>query len=130
LNDHKALRLDVAMQTAVGVDREVASASTLCRLESWAGRATAVRLSGLLVERFIASFKTVPAELVLDPVPGPRVDRNQARSPSRGGGNCALTAAIPHPAGRLCICSATQQAGSGPKCPVEAIQLDHGEYPG
>ena len=27
LNDHKALRLDVAMQTAVGVDREVASAS-------------------------------------------------------------------------------------------------------
>ena len=29
LNDHKALRLDVAMQTAVGVDREVASAPTL-----------------------------------------------------------------------------------------------------
>ena len=27
LNDHKALRLDVAMQTAVGVDREAASAS-------------------------------------------------------------------------------------------------------
>jgi len=66
LNDHQALRLDVAMQTAVGVDRDVASAPTLCRLESWADRATAVRLSELLVEQFIASFKLVPSELVLD----------------------------------------------------------------
>ncbi len=66
LNDHAALRQDVAMQTAVGVDREVASAPTLCRLESWADRATAVRLHQLLVEQFIASFKTEPTELVLD----------------------------------------------------------------
>ncbi len=42
LNDHQALRCDVAMQTAVGVDREVASAPTLCRLEKWADRATAL----------------------------------------------------------------------------------------
>jgi Transposase DDE domain group 1 len=66
LNDHGALRQDVAMQTAVGVDREVASAPTLCRLESWADRATAVRLHRLLVEQFIASFETAPEELVLD----------------------------------------------------------------
>jgi len=66
LNDHKALRCDVAMQTAIGVDREVASAPTLCRLESWADRATAVRLHEVLVEQFIASFKTAPDELVLD----------------------------------------------------------------
>jgi Transposase DDE domain group 1 len=66
LNDHAALRQDVAMQTAVGVDREVASAPTLCRLENWADRATAVRLQQLLVEQFIASFKTAPTELVLD----------------------------------------------------------------
>lgn len=66
LNDHAALRQDVAMQTAVGVDREVASAPTLCRLESWADRATAVRLHQVLVEQFIASFKTAPTELVLD----------------------------------------------------------------
>ena len=66
LNDHGALRLDVAMQTAVGVDHEVASAPTLCRLESWADRATALRLHQLLVEQFIASFKTAPEELVLD----------------------------------------------------------------
>jgi len=66
LNDHATLRTDVAMQTAVGVDREVASAPTLCRLESWANRATAVRLHGLLIEQFIASFKGAPKELVLD----------------------------------------------------------------
>ena len=66
LNDHGALRLDVAMQTAVGVDREVASAPTLCRLENWADRATAWRLHQVLVEQFIASFKTAPEELVLD----------------------------------------------------------------
>jgi hypothetical protein len=66
LSDHGALREDVAMQTAVGVDREVASAPTLCRLEKWADRATAWRLHQVLVDQFIASFKTAPEELVLD----------------------------------------------------------------
>lgn len=66
LNDHQALRNDVAMQTAIGVDREGASAPTLCRLEKWANRPTAVRLHWLLVEQFIASFETAPEELVLD----------------------------------------------------------------
>ena len=66
LNDHGALRCDVALQTAVGVDREVASAPTLCRLQSWSDRASAVRLHELLVEQFIAGFKTTPKELVLD----------------------------------------------------------------
>ena len=66
LNDHGALRCDVAMQTAIGVDREVASAPTLCRLEKWADKATAWRLHEVLVEQFIASFKSAPEELVLD----------------------------------------------------------------
>jgi hypothetical protein len=66
LNDHGALRQDVAMQTAVGVDREVASAPTLCRLENWSDRATALRLHEVLVEQFIASFEHTPEELVLD----------------------------------------------------------------
>ena len=66
LNDHGALRCDVAMQTAVGVDREIASAPTLCRLEKWADKATAWRLHEVLVEQFIASFKSAPEELVLD----------------------------------------------------------------
>lgn len=65
-NDHGALRQDVAMQTAVGVDREVASAPTLCRLEKWADRASAWRLHRVLVDQFIASFKTAPKELVLN----------------------------------------------------------------
>ena len=54
LNDHAVLRQDVA------------SAPTLCRLEKWADRATAARLHQVLVEQFVASFKTVPEELVLD----------------------------------------------------------------
>lgn len=54
------------MQTAVGVDCEVASAPTLCRLEKWADQATAWRLHEVLVDQFIASFKTAPEELVLD----------------------------------------------------------------
>ena len=66
LNDHGALRQDVAMQTAVGVDEEIASAPTLCRLEKWADKTTAWKLHEVLVEQFIASFATAPQELVLD----------------------------------------------------------------
>jgi hypothetical protein len=66
LNDHGALRQDIAMQTAVGVDREVASAPTLCRLENWADRQAAWGLHQVLVDQFIASFKSAPEELILD----------------------------------------------------------------
>ena len=66
LSDHGSLRQDVAMQTAVGVEREVASAPTLCRLENWADKRTAWRLHQVLVDQFIASFKKAPRELVLD----------------------------------------------------------------
>lgn len=66
LSDHGSLREDVAMQTAVGVEREVASAPTLCRLENWADKRTAWRLHQVLVDQFIASFKKAPRELVLD----------------------------------------------------------------
>ena len=66
LIDHGSLREDVAMQTAIGVEREVASAPTLCRLENWADKRTAWRLHQVLVDQFIASFKQAPQELVLD----------------------------------------------------------------
>ena len=66
LNDHSTLREDAAMQTAVGVEREVASAPTLCRLENGADKRTAWRLHQVLVNQFIASFKHAPQELVLD----------------------------------------------------------------
>lgn len=66
LNDHAVLRQDIAMQTAVGVDREVASAPTLCRLENWSDRKAAWGLHQVLVDQFIASFKSAPEELILD----------------------------------------------------------------
>jgi Transposase DDE domain group 1 len=66
LNDHNALRSDVAIQTAVGVDADIASAPTLCRLEKWADASSAYKLHEVLVEQFIASFKSAPDELVLD----------------------------------------------------------------
>ena len=50
----------------MGVDEPLAGASTLCRFEQGMGRADAVRLHEVLVERFIASFASPPRRLVLD----------------------------------------------------------------
>lgn len=66
LNDHKALRGDTLMQTAVGRDQALASAPTFSRLENRATRAQALALHGVLVDQFIASHDTAPSELVLD----------------------------------------------------------------
>ncbi len=66
LNDHKALRGDVLMQTAVGRDVPLASAPTFSRLENRATRAQAWALHEVLAAQFIASHQTAPAELVLD----------------------------------------------------------------
>jgi hypothetical protein len=66
LNDHAALRNDVLMQSACGRDTALASAPTLCRLENRASRAAAWAIHGVMVEKFIGSFKSAPKELVLD----------------------------------------------------------------
>jgi hypothetical protein len=66
LNDHDALRQDVARQTAVERDQSLASASTLCRFEKRVDRETAWRLHEVLVEQFIDSFKRPPKKLILD----------------------------------------------------------------
>lgn len=66
LNDHETLRLDLAIQTALGRNEELASSSTLCRWENRADRKTAVDMHKVLVEQFIASFKKAPKRLVLD----------------------------------------------------------------
>ena len=66
LNDHKALRGDVLMQTAVGRDVPLASAPTFSRLENRATRAQAWALHEVLVAQFIAAHRVAPAELVLD----------------------------------------------------------------
>ena len=66
LNDHKALRGDVLMQTAVGRDQALASAPTFSRLDNRATRAQAWALHEVLVAQFIASHRVAPEELVLD----------------------------------------------------------------
>jgi hypothetical protein len=66
LNDHDRLRTDVALQTAVEQDDDLASASTLCRWENGADRHAAGLVHQWWLEQFIASHATPPAELVLD----------------------------------------------------------------
>ena len=66
LNDHDGLRKDLLWQSAIERNEELASSPTLCRLENRASRQTAVAMSRVLVEQFSASFKTAPAELILD----------------------------------------------------------------
>jgi hypothetical protein len=66
LNDHDTLRHDLAWQTAVGRDRQLASSPTLCRLEHRANRSVAWLVQQVLVEQFIASFAQPPRALILD----------------------------------------------------------------
>jgi hypothetical protein len=66
LNDPKALRGDVRMQTAVGRDEALGSAPTFSRLENRATRAQAWALHEVQAAQFIASHDKPPAELVLD----------------------------------------------------------------
>lgn len=66
LNDHERLRTDPALQTAVERDTVLAGASTLCRWENRANRESAWALHRVLLDQFIASFKTPPDELILD----------------------------------------------------------------
>ena len=66
VNDHAALRHDMALQTAADRDQALASPSTLSRFENAADRAWAWGIHEVLLERFVASFATPPAELVLD----------------------------------------------------------------
>lgn len=65
LNDHAALRQDLAIQTAVGRDEPLASSSTLCRFENRADREMAWRMHEVLIDQFIASFKKAPKKLIL-----------------------------------------------------------------
>lgn len=66
LNDQQTLRKDTAIQTAVGQDTILASPSTLCRFENRDDRRTTVLFHQSLVEKFVASFKSPPTELILD----------------------------------------------------------------
>jgi hypothetical protein len=66
LNDHDTLREDLALQTALERDTPAASSPTLCRFENRADRATAIATHGIIIDQFVASFKTAPTELILD----------------------------------------------------------------
>ncbi len=66
LNDHQQLRHDLAIQSAVEREEILASSSTLCRWENQANRLTAWHIHQVMIERFVASFKRVPKELMLD----------------------------------------------------------------
>jgi len=66
LNDHKTLRKDKAIQTAVERDRDLASSSTLCRFENRTSYQVTRDISRMQVEVFIESFKKAPKELILD----------------------------------------------------------------
>ncbi|MDA1326798.1 MAG: IS1380 family transposase [Proteobacteria bacterium] len=66
VNDHAALRHDLALQTAADRDRALASPSTLNRFENAANRDWAWRIHEVLVDSFIASYAAPPEELILD----------------------------------------------------------------
>jgi hypothetical protein len=66
ITDHNTLRHDLALQTAVGHARALASGPTLCRLEAAASPAHTAALHGVLLDQFIASRAEAPRELVLD----------------------------------------------------------------
>ena len=66
VNDHESLRDDLVLQTACGRDHQLASPSTVGRLERAADRQWAWAAHVTMVETFIASFDAAPAELVLD----------------------------------------------------------------
>lgn len=66
VNDHAALRHDVALQTAVERDRALASPSTLSRFENAADRSWAWHIHEAMVDNFINSHSHPPKELVLD----------------------------------------------------------------
>ena len=66
LNDHDHLRKDPALQIAVDQEKELASTSTLWRMEQNADREAMVKIHELLFDIFIKSFDKPPKELVLD----------------------------------------------------------------
>src|SRR3982074_3976624 len=66
LNDHDTLRKDLLGQTASERTEELASCSTLCRLENRAGRKEAWLMHQILFDQFVGSFESAPSELMLD----------------------------------------------------------------
>lgn len=64
--DHNVLRNDLVLQTAVGREQPLGSATTLSRLETGATPEHAAALHEVLMPQFLASHDKAPKELVLD----------------------------------------------------------------
>ena len=67
LNDHDTLNSDIALQTAIGLDKKLASSPTLCRFENGShNKEMCEIISQEIVENFIESFTSPPKKLILD----------------------------------------------------------------
>ena len=70
LNDQQTLRDDPLMAVLADQrpdpDAPLASPSTLCRFENSVTRQSQVRMSGVLVDQFMASYQQPPPEIILD----------------------------------------------------------------
>lgn len=66
LNDHVHLRKDPAVQSAVDQEKELASTSTIWRMEQNADREAMAKIHELLFDIFIKSFDQAPKEIILD----------------------------------------------------------------
>ncbi len=66
LNDHNALRHDLALQTATSRVETLASPATLCRLEQQSNRESAVAIHQILFQQFMAAHDRPPKRLILD----------------------------------------------------------------
>jgi len=66
LNDHDDLRKCPVLQTIVGRLEDMASSSTLCRFENQSDRKLIIEAHKLIIDKFIASHKAPPKELILD----------------------------------------------------------------
>ncbi len=66
VNDHIHLRKDIAIQTAVGSDRNLASSSTLNRFENSVDQELCRKINSMFIEFFIESFEKAPQEVILD----------------------------------------------------------------
>lgn len=66
LNDHDNLRKCPALQTSIDTVDDMASSSTLCRLENKADRQFAFKAHKLMIDKFIESHKIAPKQLILD----------------------------------------------------------------
>jgi len=66
VNDHTHLRKDIAIQTAVDSEKNLASSSTLNRFENSVDEKVCRKINRMLAEFFIESFETPPKEVIFD----------------------------------------------------------------